>query len=440
MAYAFSKSPPSASRSPRSPGGAQTNGAPSAPAGPDEGSGKRAGGGGGARTGADNDAELSDTEFDARLALRLAKVDVRIERSIFEALEGYGATAGQHRAKDCTRFIASAVRLASHENPVVRAAALAALGRVPAAALWTDPFAAAFDDHDPRVRREAVIGRTRQGLGNYARLVLRLSHDDDAGVRAAVAQALGVAGSAEANATLLVLFTDGADDVADAAAVCLGGRITGAPPAAVIEATKSENPRRRVAAARVLGEAHTPQCLAPHAHHADDPAWTVSCESIRGLARFGGDEAEAASARLLALAVDTSRTRSERFEALQALAHTEKTPDLDELLSVATKDADPALRLVAARTLLARADPRSCDALAALLYTEIGPHCDDEDRRFVRSTAFAMLLEAAGPKLKDRAPSTPDDAAGWRRTLPEIEARIRAPDFEYAPAYLPERW
>jgi hypothetical protein len=166
--------------------------------------------------------------------------------------------------------------------------------------------------------------------------------------------------------------------------------------------------------------------------------WTVRSEAIRGLARFTGTPAAEACGRILAVAVDQNRPRTERFEALQVLAHTESAPDLDALCTVAMTDADPALKLVAARTLLARADPRGCDALVQLLRTEVGPRCDDEDRTFVRATARSTLQDAMGT-LRIRTRLT-DDSAGWLEVLPSLQTRVRERDFEYAPAYLPERW
>jgi len=384
--------------------------------------------------------EPADRVFDARLAPRLAKLDVRSDRAIFALLESLHAASAASARADVERVFGAAVRLARHEDPTIRAAAIAVLGRVPQFNPSSDPFEPALSDVDPRVRREAVVGRTLQGLSKRWHGLLSLATDDDARVRAAVAQAMGAVSDPQARATLEQLFCDRDDDVVDAAAAALGGKITDAPPEVVLDAAKSERARVRCAAARVLGDARTPECLAPLARLVDDPTWTVRAQAIRGLAAFVGPSAATACAKLQTVADDSNLPRTERFEALQALARTETTPDRDVLLSVATTDADPALRLAAARTLLAWADPRSCGALAALLETDLGAHCDDEDRQFVRATALATLQDAAGPKLKERAPQTSDDAAGWRKLLPELEERVRAPDFEFAPAHLAERW
>jgi HEAT repeat protein len=393
-------------------------------------------GGGGKKVEAKSDP--SDEAFDAQLTARLAKLDVDNERSIYALLETYGASRADGPPAPVERFVAAALRLSKHGEPIVRAGAFAVLGRVPRSALRSDPFTTALSDADARVRREAVVGRTLQGLDDHWRGLLPRATDEDARVRAAVARALGSVADPTAQAALLKLFADDVDDVVDAAADGLGAKVGGAAPDELLAGAKSARPRVRRATARALAEAHTPECLTPLARLVDDPAWTVQVEAIRGLSRFVGPSAAAACAKLASVAVDSALPRSQRFEALQALAYTETAPVLDALFAVATKDADPALKLAAARTLLARADPRSCAALTSLLETEIGPRCDDEDKQFVRATALATLQDAAGPAAKDLA--KPTSAEAWRKILPSIEARVRETDFEYVAAYLPERW
>jgi hypothetical protein len=132
--------------------------------------------------------------------------------------------------------------------------------------------------------------------------------------------------------------------------------------------------------------------------------------------------------------VDRKRPRTDRFEALQALAHTFAEPAADAIAAIASGDEDPVLRLAAARTLLARRDARGGAVLVDLLGVKMGPQCDDEDRQFVQTTAGDTLREITGAKYPN------SDVAAWRKMLPGLEKKVAAEGFEYAPAYLLERW
>jgi HEAT repeat protein len=346
-------------------------------------------------------------------------------------LEACGAGEPPRSADALEQTIDALLDLARSEDAVVRRGAIAVLARIPEAELSTDPFRDALEDRDPQVRREAVIGRSRHELATNWESIVRAARDEDASVRAAAAQALGDVKRPEARTTLASLLADPSDDVVDAAAAVFARRLTQAPPPAVFAAVHSERPRVRAAAARIFGDCHAAECLVPLAGLLDDTAWIVRREAIRQLARF---PTPAACARVAAVAQDGTRSRTDRFEALQALAHMESAPDVEPIALTAVKDPDPVLRLVAARTLLSRGDPRACPTLVNLLSTETGPHCDFEDRKFVRTTAAATLRAATGAAFGDA------DVEGWRRIAAEFSQRTREPEFTYSPEYLPERW
>ncbi len=375
-------------------------------------------------------------ELDAFVRLRAAALDPDDERGSFRLLQSIGAGTPAVDAVALREAVDCLQRLALDPTPAVRRGALALLARTDPQAVVEDPFTSAFLDPDADVRLQAVQGRARHGMTlRWSQVVPLARHDPDHRVRAAAARALGSAPSASAGRDLLALLADEEDVVVEAAADALARVLQGPLPTEVLAAAAATRPRVRESAARVLGALHGRDCAAPLVALAADREWTVRRTALGELTHLTDPEGlEMATAKLLYAATDAEGSRTDRMEALQALARLAVDPPAEPLAEVAAQDPDPVLRLIASRTILALGDPRGLPVLVDLLSVRTGPHADEEDRDFVRETAAATLTEVTGvaPAMDDRAP--------WRRLLPELVARLAPGTFEYAPAKLVEFW
>lgn len=385
------------------------------------------GGGGGATSAFVVDAE-------AVLRRRLEKLDARNDRAVLRLLEAYGAATpprSRMAVEETARRLVAALK---DERPKVRCGATAALARIDPDSFKGDPFTALFVDPEPSVRREAVLGRMRHGVGSIWIHVVTVSKDPEPCVRAAAATALGTVQHADVTARLVEMLVDPDTEVVAAAGASLERSLAGAPPKALLDACRSEREEVRIAAAKALASLRGPESVAALAPMTDDANWQVRRAALRGLTGVDGPAADAAAWTLLAVAEHPRRTRTDRLAAVQALAKTRKKPDLERLARAAQASADPVLRLGFARTLLAWKDLRSLDLLVDLadLTTE-----DPMERK-----SIARIRSLAVQTLEDATTSKGDRAAtdarvvrtrSWREKLPEIRALLSKQGVDYAP-------
>ncbi len=369
------------------------------------------------------------------LRRRLATVDLRDERALMRFLDAYGASSPPLAPALVDEFVSRLADAAQSPRAEIRRSALALLGRVDPASVARDVFTPHFGDPDPRVRREAVVGRTRHGPGAAWMYVLKLAEDPDASVRAAVAAALGLIPRPEARERLLAMLGDADREVVLAAGTGLARCLQGAPPDTVVLCCNSERVEVRLAAARVLAALRSPEGAKHLVLLVDDPSWEVRREAIAALASITAGDAPATCVWALErVAAHAARSRTDRLEAIQALGRTVRAPDAELVHRLATADPDPVIRLAAARTLLARADLRGLAILVDL--TELGRAAaeDPDDVAFVRGTADRTLQEVAD----DTAVLT--GRATWRQRLPEVLGRLAGVGLDYSPDRLAETW
>ncbi len=290
------------------------------------------------------------------------------------------------------KFVAALRRLANSPRPTTRRAALACFGRLPSSeeddAVLTD----ALRDDQPTVRREAVIAITRRCLDRRWGNLLPLVNDPDQAVRMAIAEGLAKVDQRMARDAVRGLLVDPSDVVACAAARAVGRQPGAALSPEVVVAACSGDPRVRLAAARALAEAHSPDGLRALLELVDAAEAETRIEAIRGLERTGGAPASAALERV---ACTGARAREERVMALDALTTLKEPAAPDAVLRVATDDADPVVRLAASRTLLARNDPHAVKLLADLRRLRPGRGGNAADLELVRRVASDSLREAA---------------------------------------------
>jgi len=384
----------------------------------------------------DDENVAVDVDLDeAKVIREILGTNLEDEGGVNRALLRVGAGFPPTRDGEARRSVDMLEKLAKNERAVVRRGAVALLARVAHPLLVGDPFTTAMLDSDAGVRRQAVIGRIRHGAAQNWRTMAALAQDPNDAVRAAVAQGLGVLDEADARAALAKLVLDPSDVVVDAAAASLANSAMTEPPPAIVEAARSPRPAVRRAAAIVLGETRSESALRLLSQLAGDEAATVRKDAIWSASNLGGDAANDARALLESIACDAvKRPRGDRFEALQGLARTAYAPDAERLVAVATKDKDSVLRAMAARTLMLRGDARGVRALADLLDARPDAVIDDEDACFVRRTADEVLSDVAGAKPRTRS------VAEWKRTLPDIEARLPKERSDTPPARVAQLW
>lgn len=390
------------------------------------------GGGGPAPGSARSADELRDGE-DAALCRALLDLRCDDEAAVYRFLERQGAGTPPKSSETVARLNERLCGLAKDKDASTRRAALAVLARVVPERLGADPFSPALGDASPDVRRQAVIGCARHGIDRRWRLLVPLAADGDARVRAAVAVALAPVEQPEARLTVARMFDDPDDDVVEAAAEALGRRVDSIALGEVVHAAGSSRSRVRRAAAEALSAARRDDLLPYLVKLGADPVWDVRREAIRGLGGFSSEASARALEALEAVAFDRTAARSDRFEAIQSLASTSDACRPRSLRPVAAEDPDPVLRLVAARTELARSDIDGFAHLADLLDVQIGPQADDEDCEFVRATALRTLREVSGR-------SAGAGRAAWRELLPSIAERFVKSPLDYAPERLVEFW
>jgi len=374
---------------------------------------------------------------DEELLGRLADLDLRNEQAILRLLARYGIRAPLRSVPDAQRFFFRLEELQTHDRLAVRRAAVAVMARLPRVAIpkHVDPFSPLFGSDDPVIRREAVFGRSRHGVGAAGAEVARLANDADAEVRAQAVTALGWVQGPAARATLLAALDDGSDEVVCNAGVSLARTVGSGPlPPELLRAAKSSRGRKRWAAAQVFASRRDAVAVQQLKPLTSDPAWDVRAVAIRGLGRVRRSAAGEAKDVLVSIAVDASRPRTDRFEAIQSLRNSARMADSDQLVRVARSDPDPVLRLVAARTVLASGDPRGLPPLVELLRTQVGEIADEEDTDFVRETAESTLRHVTEVTV------AVSDYAHWRQALPEILVRMQPNSFSYSPRRLEEFW
>ncbi len=371
----------------------------------------------------------------AGLRRRLAAVCDGSERDVRVVLADYGIAPLRH--PDAAAWLVRETEVAARdpdESVNVRLGALHVLARVPRRHVSLDPFIEFFGESDARVRAAAVTGRERHGIDGYVDAVARLGGDPSPPVRLAVAAALGTCQDDASIEALTKLLHDVDRTVARRAGASLGRVWRGEPSDDIVRASRDENANARVGAAVALAEMGSTAACRVLGDLTADSDWDVRREALRGLGRQPRAARDEATYRLLAVAQDTSRVRTDRLEAIQALAALAPADAAPMLLEDAERDDDPVIRLFAARTALAGGDHRALPSLIPLLTVSEGPHCDEEDRLFVRTTARETLEAATGLE----APG--DSPAAWKAAV----ARIVAGDGKALPPfrarYIREFW
>ncbi len=380
--------------------------------------------------------EVSDAQDEATNLMRaVVSLDIEDEGAINRTLEHFGAGIPPRTEEELRRTLDGLLLLTKNRRALVRQNALALLGRVPSGHLTEDPFVPALLDTDAGVRRQAVIGRMRQGVTEAWRQIAALVGDPDPGVRAAVAEALAQSGAPEARYTVARLLEDPEERVIDAAAVALGRTMGTEIPGEVRAAMRSQRASVRCAAAVALSSARDAPRVRELVALANDEAWSVRKEAIWGLSGVTGDDGFDARIALETIALDGAhRQRGDRFEAMQGLARTETEPNLDRLFTAAEAETDLILRVVASRTLALRGDTRALRLLVAMLDTQPVGGLDDEEAKFVRRVSDETLSGVAGVEPGSRR------SADWRLRLADLEAGLRRNDQGPPPQRLAQFW
>jgi len=379
----------------------------------------------------DGDGVLSGR---ATFRRRLSRLRYRDERQVRRFLEEQHATG---RDADQIRMVSFLddldLALEEDERIEVKRAVVAVYRRLPAETLRDDRFGAFLVDPDAEMRRLAVMGYGAHSRDEHWEAIAGLSEDIEPSVREAVAMSLrGVRHDASVD-VLVALLVDEHDEVVAACGLSLGHSLGRELPIAFLDACGHERAAVRLAVAEALSIARGRAAAPLLTRLLQDPDWRVRRTAVRGLARMRGPAAEGAARALSSVAAQVGMPRTDRFEALQALAAMPELPDSDRLRRVAMEDADPVLRLVAARAALAHGDVSVCESLIQLLRVDEGENCDDEDRIFVRAAAESTLREALLIEGPEGANYTEQAArASLRKLKPET--------LDYSPTRMFEFW
>lgn len=391
--------------------------------------------GGGSASGGRRSAEGPglDAAALARLERRLGKLDPDDDIRCYALLGSYGATAPIRDAVSVAAFVDVLVVFAAHDLPAVRAAAVGLLSRLPAEHTSRAPFELWLMDLSPVVRRQAVLASVRRGDLRLKERAVSLARDPDPRVRRAVATALSGLTSDAAAAAVSTLFLDENSDVVREVTPAVAA-LPAPPVAMLLDATRHPNAVIRTCAATALGDLSRAGTYDTLVAVLGDPAWEPRVAAMRALVRLPEERLPEVMKLLLGIGADASRSRTDRFEAIQCLAECVTTPDLEVLSKIAADDKDHAVRLAAARTLLVHADPRGVRPLVSLLSAEIDDRNDMEDKDFVRLTADTTLREIVGSGVE--LPAHPD----WPRAIPGLERIVSQPSFHYQAERLAEFW
>jgi HEAT repeat protein len=295
-------------------------------------------------------------------------------------------------------------------------------------------FSMAFSDADARVRVEIVRALAVRGPAERADRLLAAAEDRDERVRKAAVVALGRVATPESRAVLLRSLADADGDVVRAAGGSLAHTLKEMPPE-LVAAASSERAIVRIASSQALAALGAKESLSALRKLSADPVDEVRREAIRGLGTLGEPHAAAAKGELERIAASGARSRTDRFEAIQSLAEGPLTPDAEILVRVTRDDEDPLLRVAAARTLVGRGDVRGIPVLVALVEpaTQDGqPVGDDEARALAVSAASETLRAVAGAVPQSGEPTA------WTSALPQLQAIVARPGFEYVPSRLAE--
>jgi len=339
---------------------------------------------------------------DAVLLRKLSRLRYRDERAVRRFLVEYRVTGPDVDHVHAAQFTDRLEKVLEEDPPIeVRRAVLAVYRRIPKSTLLHDPFAAFLVDPDAELRRLAVLGLRVHDRDARWKTVAELTADPAASVRCAVAMMLGGVRDAVAVDALVGMLFDEDDDVVEAAGVGLGLSLGRELPVRFLDACEHERAAVRLAAANTLRVARGRAAAPILTGFLQDPDWRIRRVAVQGLGRLRGSAAPDAARALQSLAGQVGMPRTDRFEAIQALAAMPELRDTAGLLRIAEKDEDPVLRLVAARAALAHGDVAAVPVLLALLHVEQGEYCDEEDQEFVCATADATLrdaLEIEGPE------------------------------------------
>ncbi len=384
-----------------------------------------------AKLGAGIDEVRSKSAILRRNLLRLRYRDERAVRRLLEEYHATGPGVDPFQVREFADEVEQA--LAEDERGAVRHAALAVLRRLPPGVLIDDPFAPFLTDEDAEMRRLAVLGYGARARDARWATIAELATDVDADVRVAVATIVGGVRDEVAVRVLVELLLDHDDAVVEAAGAALGLSLRRELPDRFVKAFADERASVRLAATSALcvarGRAATPILVSL----LQDRDWRVRRKAMQGLACLRGPSATVAARALESVAAQVELPRTDRFEALQALAAVPELSDPDRLRKIMIDDMDPVLRLVAARAALAHNDLTALTSLLDLLSVEEGDRCDDEDRTFIRETAEATLREALSIEGPEGVRYTEEAArAKLRRLQPE--------SLSYSPTRLSELW
>lgn len=382
-------------------------------------------------------------DVEAILHRRLERLDPRDDRAAIRLLEVYGAAMPPRSPDAVHEMIVRLMAAVKSERAGVRRGAAAVLSRIDPAALIGDPFTGLFVDPDPSVRREAVLGRMRQGVGTVWIHVLNLSHDPDPQVRAAAATALGTVQHETVSARLVQLLSDPDAVIVSAAGFALANTLAGDVPDAILALAVSERLEVRLAVVRILAAVRGDGAAEALIAMMDDANWQVRRAAIRGLTGMGGEIGTKVTWALHGVAEHDGRSQLDRVEAVQALSRTRKRPDIDRLERMGRKESDPVLRLAIARTMLAWGDIRCIESLVEL--TEFATDDPAEQRLGTRVRAIAddTLRQALATRSTADAGGTPAGSKiplvrtrTWREKLPEMVGQLTGKGVDYSPSDL----
>jgi HEAT repeat protein len=368
----------------------------------------------------------------AAIRREIERLDPDDDAHAYSVLGRHGASLPVRDVLTANAFIDCLRELTTDREPRVRAAAIGLLGRVPTSLIPVLGLDGCATDKSPAVRRQVVLAIGRRGDETAKERCVIYTSDVDAGVRAGVARSLRGAQSAGCLAALMRLLNDSDTTVVDAAAESLQRTLPEATRG-LYDACESTSPATRAGAARVLGALQPADAFVALDRLTRDHVWQVRADAIRALGQLPAPASEHAAHTLATIAVDTTLTRTDRFEAIQCLLGPMLGADLEALAAVARSDPDHALRLVAARILVAHHDKRGVAPLVELLGAEIDAKNDAEDRDFVRSTA-EETLRAIDPVGTGRS------RVAWKTAIASVEARVASERFEYQPQHLTLFW
>jgi HEAT repeat protein len=287
--------------------------------------------------------------FNGLLRLLIHDKEGRVRRSAAYAIGRLGPRA----AKAASKHLLD--RLANDSDPGVRQNAAWALGRLGPNPELVPNLAAALDDRDALVRRDAAdaLREYGQSAGLAAQLLLKLAvSDDDEPVREAARSAL-VAVVGPKNQSLVAplgkMLKDSNPEVVRSAAMALGN--IGGPEAAIavpilVEALKSEDVDARQMACAALAnfKEHAEPAIPQLRDALKDADPIVRRNAALALGSTGVKAAD--TVRDLARLLHSREPDDVRFQAIQAIAFLGPAAEraLPEILAVLASDPNPRAR------------------------------------------------------------------------------------------------